>query len=212
MKYKNYLELIEKNKQWVAERLEIDPNYFQNLAQSQHPKFLFIGCCDSRVPLTSLTGAEAGEEFIHRNIANQVIITDINMLSTLEYAIENLKVEHIIVVGHYRCGGIKAALDGVTQELVDNWVSPIRDLHHIHREELEKYDNEEEMLDRLSEINVVQQVRNIFKTPIMIRALKRKQYPLVHAWIFDIYTGFVKEIQLPIEEWKKFEFIPEDYH
>jgi carbonic anhydrase len=211
MRYLNYNQIIEDNKKWASEKLSADPLFFHTLAKDQKPNFLFISCSDSRVPVTSLTKVEAGEVFVHRNIANQVVITDLNLLSVLEYSVEILKVHHVIVFGHYKCGGIKAAVDGIDQGLVENWVSPIRNLYQENKKELESYNSEQEMLDRLSEINVIEQVKNIVKTPCMQRAFKQDIYPLLHGWIFDIYTGLIKDLKLPLETWKKMNLIPEDY-
>lgn len=188
----NYLkidELIKNNDVWIEEKLQEDKDYFLKLSKGQSPRYLMVSCSDSRVPLTSLLKAEPGEIFIHRNIANQVSLTDINFLSVLEYSIEYLFIRHIIIIGHYRCGGIEAAVDGVDQGLVENWISPVSDIFNKHKEELYKIKDGQKRLDRLSEINVIEQAKNVIKTPVYQRALKNKKFPMIHAWIFDIYTG-----------------------
>lgn len=195
-------ELFEHNKKWVSEKLENDSEYFKKLSEGQHPRFLFIGCSDSRVSISSIVNVEPGEIFIHRNIANQVSLTDMNFLSVLEYSVEVLKVEHIIVFGHYACGGVHAAVDGFDQGLIENWVSGIKDLALQHKTELDEIKSEQDRYDKLSEINAVQQVKNILNTPTMQRAMEKGIFPLVHAWIFNIYTGLIKTLELPFNNWK----------
>lgn len=211
MKNLNFQILLENNHQWIQEKLKEDSDYFEKLSKGQSPRYLMIGCSDSRVPITSLVKAEPGEVFIHRNIANQVNLNDINLLSVLEYSVEHLHIKHIVVIGHYNCGGIAAAVDGVNQGLIENWVSPVNELYYSHKNELDKIKNNTEMCDRLSEINVIDQAHNIIKSPILQRAFKTKQFPKIHAWIFDIYTG--KIIQQDINENKLIEtgLLPENY-
>jgi carbonic anhydrase len=210
--HNDYLDLLRNNKSWASEKLKMDPEYFEELAKPQKPKFLFIGCSDSRVPLTSITESEPGDMFVHRNIANQVNLTDINLLSIIEYAVEILNIEHIIVLGHYKCGGVRAAVDGLNEEdIVENWVSQISDLYHYHKKELEAIPDKALMYDRLSEMNVIAQLKNLLRTPIIQRAF-RKNKPLVfHGWVFDIYTGLIKDLPLPVDEWKEYDLLPEDY-
>ncbi len=210
MEHIQYDELFENNKKWVKEKLNSDPQYFETLSKGQCPKYLIIGCSDSRLPLTSLLKANPGDIFIHRNIGNLVGITDINLLSVLEYSIEHLNIEHIIVAGHYSCGGVEAAVDGVDQGLIENWVSPIKDLYVENKKELDCMTNKD-MKDKLSEISAIAQVKNIFKTPVMKRALKSESYPEIHAWIFNIYNGKILELPLPLKEWKEIGLIPEFY-
>ncbi len=198
MRNLSFEKLLNNNQKWITEKLKENPDYFKKLSKGQSPKFLMIGCSDSRVPVTSLIKAEPGEIFIHRNIANQVNLTDINMLSVLEYSVEHLFIKHIIVVGHYNCGGVAAAVDGINQGLIENWVSPVNELYHKHSAELSLIKDNSKMCDRLSEINVVAQAHNIIKTPVMQRAFKSGKFPKIHAWIFDIYTG--KLIQKDINE------------
>ena len=210
--HNNYLELLSNNKKWAAEKLKTDPQYFEELSSPQKPKFLFIGCSDSRVPLTSITESEPGDMFVHRNIANQINLTDLNLLSIIEYAVEILNIEHIIVLGHYKCGGVKAAVEGLNEEdIVENWVSQINDLYHFHKKELEAIPERALMYDRLSEMNVIAQLKNLLRTPIIQRAFRKKKTLVFHGWIFDIYTGLIIDLQLPLAEWKEYELLPEDY-
>jgi carbonic anhydrase len=209
----DYLDLLKNNKIWASEKLKTDPEYFEELAMPQKPKFLCIGCSDSRVPLTSITESEPGELFVHRNIANQVNLTDINLLSIVEYAVEILNIEHIIVIGHYKCGGVKAAVEGLNEEdIVENWVSQISDLYHYHKKELEAIPEKQKMYDRLSEMNVIAQLKNLIRTPIIQRAFRKNKSLFFHGWIFDIYTGLIKDLPLPLEEWKDYDLLPEDYN
>jgi len=204
-------ELIENNELWIKEKLKADDNYFTNLSKGQNPRYLMISCSDSRVPLNSMLKAEPGEIFIHRNIANQVNMTDMNFLSVLEYSIEHLFIKHIIVVGHYSCGGIAAAVDGVDQGLVENWITPVNDIYTKHIEELSKIKYMQKRMDRLSEINVLEQAHNLIKIPIYQRALKKKVYPMLHAWIFDIYTGKIIQKEIDFEGLIKKKLLPTDY-
>lgn len=204
-------ELIENNELWIKEKLKTDKNYFTNLSKGQNPMYLMISCSDSRVPLNSMLKAEPGEIFIHRNIANQINMTDINFLSVLEYSIEHLFIKHIMVVGHYSCGGIAAAVDGVDQGLVENWITPVNDIYNKHFEELSEIQDIHKRMDRLSEINVLEQVTNLIKIPIYQRALKRKKYPMLHAWIFDIYTGKIIQQEINFNEFIEKGLLPNDY-
>jgi carbonic anhydrase len=212
IQHNDYLDLLKNNKLWAAEKLITNPEYFTELSQPQKPKFLIIGCSDSRIPLDLITESEPGELFVHRNIANQVNLTDINLLSIIEYAVEILKIEHIIVLGHYKCGGVRAAVEGLdAEDIVENWVSQISDLYHYHRKELETLSDKEKIYDRLSEMNVIIQLKNLLRTPIIQRAFRNNRKLFFHGWIFDIYTGLINDLPLPLEEWKTFDLIPEDY-
>ncbi len=211
MKHLDYKELFENNEQWINEKLKTSSTFFDELASSQSPDYLMIGCSDSRVPLSSIMKAKAGEFFVHRNIANQVGLTDMNTLSVLEYSVDHLHIKHIIVIGHYRCGGVGAAVDGVDQGLIENWIAPIKELYIKNKQELDSYPTRQASTDRLSELNVIEQTRNIFRTPILERAFNRKNFPKIHGWIFDIYNGKIKELELPIEKWKKEGIVPECY-
>jgi carbonic anhydrase len=211
--HNDYLDLLKNNKLWASEKLKTDPEYFEELSRPQKPKFLFIGCSDSRVPLTSITESEPGELFVHRNIANQVNLTDINLLSIVEYAVEILNIEHIIVLGHYKCGGVKAAVDGLNEEdIVENWVSQISDLYHYHKKELEAIPDRAAMYDKLSEMNVIAQLKNLLRTPIIQRAFRKNRKMVFHGWVFDIYSGLIKDLPLPLDEWKEYDLLPKDYN
>ena len=210
--HNDYLDLLKNNRLWASEKLKADPGYFKELAMPQKPKFLVIGCSDSRVPLSSITESEPGELFVHRNIANQVNLTDLNLLSIVEYSLEILNIEHIIVLGHYKCGGVKAAVEGLNEEdIVENWVSAISDIYHYHKKELETITDRALMLDRLSEMNVIAQLKNLLRTPIIQRAFRKKKTLAFHGWIFDIYTGLIKDLALPLNEWKEYDLLPENY-
>lgn len=211
MGIRNYNELLKNNEDWIKEKLELDTDYFKKLAAGQSPKYLMIGCSDSRVPLSSLLKAEPGEIFVHRNIANQVSLRDMNFLSVLEFSVIHLRAEHIIITGHYGCGGVAAAVDGIDQGLIENWTAPVKDLYTSHKAQLDKIPEKQDALDKLSEINAIEQAKNIFKTPVMARAFKNKEFPQVHAWIFNIYSGSIKELGLPLQEWKQEGLLPDFY-
>jgi len=160
-----------------------------------------------------ITGSEPGELFVHRNIGNQINLTDMNLLSIIEYAVELLNIEHIIVLGHYNCGGVKAAVTGLNEEdIVENWVSQISDLYHYHRKELDAIEDKAFMYNQLSEMNVILQIKNLLRTPIIQRAFRKHKKIWVHGWIFDINTGLINDLTLPLDEWKEFDLLPEDYH
>lgn len=212
IQHNDYQDLLKNNRIWATEKLTVDPGYFTDLAKPQQPKFLVIGCSDSRIPLDLITESEPGELFVHRNIANQVNLTDMNLLSIIEYAVEILNIEHIIVLGHYKCGGVKAAVEGLNAEdIVENWVSQISDLYHFHKNELHETGDKTVMYDRLSEMNVIAQLKNLLRTPIIQRAFRNNKKIHFYGWIFDINTGLIKELQLPLNEWKEFDLLPEDF-
>ncbi|MBD2336597.1 carbonic anhydrase [Calothrix sp. FACHB-156] len=196
MKYHTIDELLSNNQSWVAEKLAVDANYFNKLSNGQKPPFLYLGCSDSRLPLTNFTRTEPGELFVHRNIANQVSLTDLNFLAVLEYAICHLHVEHIIVCGHYDCGGIKAALEGRTTGIIDNWVNPIRELYLQNQNEIDALPTREARLNFLAEINVLAQVKNLYHTPIVRKALHEENAPTIHGWVLDIKTGLIKDLNV----------------
>jgi len=213
--YHTYDELIRNNARWAVEKTRKDHKYFEILSEYQAPPFLYIGCSDSRVPIDTLTQTEPGELFIHRNIANQVILTDINLLSAVEYAIEVLQVRHIVVCGHYECGGIAGAYRNNLRGLKENWTSRIKDLSRIHREELDSLPDEKARLDRLTEFNVVDQVQNLFKISEIERlieaGLQGGYYPRLHGWVLDLRSGLIKDLELPLEHWKATGVIPANY-
>ena len=192
---KEYEKLLIENKSWAAEMLKADPAYFKKLSQLQTPEFLWIGCSDSRVPANQITGTQPGEIFVHRNIANMVVNTDSNVLSVLEYAVNHLKVKHIIVCGHYGCGGIKAAMSNHDYKQVLNmWLRNVKDVYRLHREELDAIQNEDLRADRLCELNVKEQVMDLAKTSIVQRAWKHEQRPDLHGWVYGLKDGLINPI------------------
>ena len=192
---KPYEILLNENKLWAAEQVARDPEFFDRLAHLQTPEILWIGCSDSRVPANQITGTEPGEIFVHRNVANLVINTDVNVLSVLDYAVNHLKVKHVIVCGHYGCGGIKAALTNTDYKPVLNmWLRNIKDVYRLHRDELDEIKNDEEKWDRLTELNVLEQVRNLAKTSIIQRAWKNENRPGLHGWVYGLKDGIIKPV------------------
>lgn len=189
--------LIDNNRAWVQERLSADGNFFSRLADGQHPKYLWIGCSDSRVPPDQITKTDPGEIFVTRNIANLVVQTDMNMLSVLQYAVEVLKVEHVIVCGHYGCGGVKAAMTDQQYGLIDNWLRQIKDNYKFYWEKIKDLEGAARE-DRMVELNVVEQVYNVGKTSIIQNAWKNEQRPYLHGWVYDLRTGYVHEQTPPI--------------
>jgi carbonic anhydrase len=187
--------LLDNNRQWVRDCLGADPDYFKRHAKSQTPEFLFIGCSDSRVPANEITGTRPGEMFVHRNIANQVFPNDINVLSVLQYAVEVLDVKHVIVCGHYECGGVKAAAQkAVHYGLVDNWLSEIRTIERLHGRELEAMKDEHARINRLGELNVIHQVYNLTLTPVVRQAWERGRRPQLHGLIYSLENGLLREL------------------
>ena len=192
---KPYEILLQNNKEWAEGKLSGDPDYFLRLSQLQTPEFLWIGCSDSRVPANEITGTDPGEIFVHRNVANLVINTDVNVLSVLDYAVNHLKVKHIIVCGHYGCGGIKAAITNHDFKPVLNmWLRNIKDVYRIHRSELDLLNDESRKVDRLTELNVMEQVFNLAKTSIIQRAWKHEQRPDLHGWVYGLNNGLIKPV------------------
>jgi len=189
-----YQKLLLDNKAWAGEKVQDDPNFFNRLAQIQTPDFLWIGCSDSRVSASGVTGTQPGEIFVHRNIANMVVHTDLNLLSVLEYAIVHLKVKHIIVCGHYGCGGVKAAMTSHNFGIINKWLRNIKDVYRIHEDELNNLANEEERTNRLVELNVQEQVMNLAKTSIVQKAWKYHQMPHLHGWVYGLNDGIIKPI------------------
>jgi carbonic anhydrase len=191
---KAYERLLLENKAWAAEKLQDDPEFFSRLSQIQTPEFLWIGCSDSRVPANEITGTQPGEIFVHRNIANMVVHTDLNLLSVLQYAVEVLHVKHIIVCGHYGCGGVKAALTQHNFGIINKWLRNIKDVYRIHREEVDTLKTSDEKVDKLIELNVKEQVMNLAKTSIVQKAWKNQHYPHLHGWVYSIDNGLIKPI------------------
>lgn len=191
---KSYKKLLENNKKWVVDQLAIEPNYFEKLANSQNPEYLWIGCSDNRVPANQITGTSPGDIFVHRNIANMVIHSDMNMLSVLSYAVEVLKVKHVIVCGHYGCGGVLAAMENKQFGLIDNWLRHIKDVYRLHFKELDAIENTKNRADRLVELNVIEQVQDLGKTSIVQNAWKREQPLHIHGWVYDVKDGIIKDL------------------
>jgi len=190
-----YERLLLENKAWAAEQVDKDPEYFKRLAELQAPEILWIGCSDSRVPANQITGTQPGEIFVHRNVANLVINTDVNVLSVLDFAVNHLKVRHVIVCGHYGCGGIKAATTQSDYKPVLNmWLRNIKDVYRLHREELDNIKEEEKRVDRLVELNVQEQVYNLAKTSIIQRAWLQEKRPDLHGWVYGLKDGIIKPV------------------
>jgi carbonic anhydrase len=190
--------LFEKNKKWAEKTTESDPDFFTRLSKQQSPEYLWIGCSDSRVPANQIVDLLPGEIFVHRNIANVVVHTDLNCLSVIQYAVEVLKIKHIIVCGHYGCGGIKAALEGKEHGLIDNWLRHIKDVYRFHQEKLEALENEADKFNLLCELNVVEQVANVCHTTIVQNAWKAGQKLAVHGWIYGLESGIIKDLHVCI--------------
>lgn len=189
-----YEQLLENNKRWVEERVAADPDHFKRLAEGQTPPVLWIGCADSRVPANEITGTRGGEIFVHRNIANMVVHADINMLSVLQYAVEVLKVDHVIVCGHYGCGGVQASMTTKNYGLLNKWLRNIMEVYREHRAELEAIGDEKARLRRYVELNVIEQTRNLAKTTVVQKAWKDRQSPTLHGWVYDIADGYIQDL------------------
>ncbi len=212
MHYNTYEDLIRNNARWAGEKLERDPGYFQNISHDQKPPFLYIGCSDSRVPIDTYTQTEPGEIFIHRNIANQVALTDMNILSVLEYATQVLQVRHVVVCGHYACGGVTAAYENSARGLTENWTTPIKDIIRLNRKELDAITDENSRLDRLVELNVYVQVLHVFQVSAIERLIESGgYYPRIHGWVLDIRQGRIHDLPLPLDQWKEEGVIPSSY-
>jgi carbonic anhydrase len=189
-----YEKLLLENKAWAKAKIIHDPEYFARLVNIQSPEFLWIGCSDSRVPANEITGTQPGEIFVHRNMANMVVHTDLNLLSVLQYAVEYLHVKHIIVCGHYGCGGIKAAMEKHNLGIINKWLRNIKDVYRYHREEIDTQANEEMKINKLVELNVQEQVNNLAKTSIIQKAWKMNNIPHLHGWVYDLKDGIIKTI------------------
>jgi carbonic anhydrase len=192
----SYKRLLLANKAWVKGKLKIQPDYFARRAETQAPEFLWIGCSDSRVPAEEITGSGPGDLFVHRNVANMVLATDLNMLSVLQYGVDVLKIKHVIVCGHYNCGGVKHAMTEYDFGPINKWLQPLKDLYGVHRGQIESIAAPQSRWDRLAEINVTQQVRNLTETAVVQRAWQGERQPVLHGWIYDLRTGYLKELTL----------------
>ena len=189
-----YEKLILQNKAWSEEMTDRDSSFFARLANQQSPKFLWIGCSDSRVPANEITGTDPGEIFVHRNIANMVVHTDLNLLSVLQYAVEVLKVEHIILCGHYGCGGIKAAIDKQSLGLINKWLRNIKEVYRMYETEINSIEDYDQKVNRLVELNVIEQCNDLIKTSIIQKAWKNEKRPVIHGWVYGLSNGLVNEL------------------
>ena len=194
MKENSIKKLLENNKNWAESVVKEDPEFFSRLSSVQKPEFLWVGCSDSRVPADRITGTQPGEIFVHRNIANMVIHTDMNLLAVLEYAVDHLEVNHIIVCGHYGCGGVKAAMSRHNFDLINKWIRNIKDVYRMHRETIDYQTKPDERLNKLIELNVEEQVMNLAKTSIVQKAWKSKKKPEIHGWVYSLEDGLIREI------------------
>ena len=193
-----YKNILDKNRAWVESKLNLDPDFFNKLAQGQQPPLLWIGCADSRVPANEIIGAKPGEVFVHRNIANMIVHTDMNMLSVLDYAVNVLKVKDVIVCGHYGCGGVKTAMGNASVGLIDNWLRHIKDVYRFNKDELKEIENEQERFDRFVEINAREQVYNLAKTSIVQNAWASGQELHIHGWVYGVGTGLVNDLDVSL--------------
>ena len=193
-----YKQILENNKAWVEQKLAINPNYFKRLCEKQTPPLLWIGCSDSRVPANEVIGAEPGEVFVHRNIANMVIHTDMSMLSVLDYAVNVLKIKNIIVCGHYGCGGVQAAMRNDSVGLIDNWIRHIKTVYRLHQDELNEIEDEVQRFNRFVEINVKEQVYDLAKTSIVQQAWERNQELSIHGWVYGLNSGYVTDLKVNV--------------
>ncbi|KAF1736017.1 hypothetical protein BB8028_0004g12310 [Beauveria bassiana] len=192
--------IFENNRKWAAQKKEQDPGYFVSLSAGQSPNYLWIGCSDSRIPAEQITGLEPGETFVHRNIANLVVNTDLNVMSVINYAVRHLGVKHIVVCGHYGCGGVKAAMTPKDLGILNPWLRNIRDVYRLHEEELDAITDEEKRYNRLVELNVVEQCRNVIKTAAVQQSYKKNSYPIVHGWVFGFSDGLLTDLEINFEE------------
>ncbi len=195
-----YAQVFENNRRWVEQKRARDPRYFERLAEGQSPSFLYIGCADSRVPANEIMGLEPGELFVHRNVANIVVNTDLNAHTVIEYAVNQLNVEHIVVVGHYGCGGVRAAMQSQDLGVMNGWLREIRDVYRLHRAELNAIEDGEERFKRLVELNVQEQCIHVIKTACVQKSYLRKRLPQVHGWVFDLHDGLIDDLEIPFDK------------
>jgi carbonic anhydrase len=191
---KPFEKILQDNKEWARQQTENDPDYFKRLVEIQSPEVLWIGCSDSRVPADKITATQPGEIFVHRNVANLVVHTDLNLLSVLQYAVEVLSVKHVIVCGHFNCGGIKAAMSNQSLGLIDKWLWNIKNVYHLHKEELDAITDEEQRLNRLTELNVKEQILNVARTSTVQKSWKQKNIPDLHGWVYDLRDGIIRPV------------------
>lgn len=196
---KSYQELLIRNKAWAEKKVLEDKDFFTTLSKLQSPEYLWIGCSDSRVPANEIIGTRPGEVFVHRNIANMVIHTDMNMLSVVDYGVNILNVKHIIVCGHYGCGGVLAAMSNRQFGLIDNWLRHIKDTYHLHQQELNEMNVDKERENRFVELNVIEQVHHLSKTSIIQNSWQNKQRPALHGWVYDLQTGLIRDLNVSMD-------------
>ncbi|CCC09583.1 unnamed protein product [Sordaria macrospora k-hell] len=192
-------KVFENNKSWATEQVAKDPDFFKKLAAGQNPEYLWIGCSDSRIPAEQITGLQPGDAFVHRNIANLVCNTDLNVMSVIEYAVKHLKVKHIVVCGHYGCGGVKAAMTPKDLGLMNPWLRNIRDVYRLHEKELDAIADEEARYERLVELNVYEQCRNVVKTAALQQSYAENGFPVIHGWVFNFRDGLLKDLNVDFE-------------
>ena len=197
---KHYLEIFENNKEWVANKLSLDPDYFKKLSKTQTPEFLYIGCADSRIPANEIMGLQPGEVFVHRNIANMVVGTDANINAVIQYSVQALKVKHIIVCGHYGCGGVKAAMESQDMGELSHWLQNVRDVYRLHQTELDSFEDDTARYQRLVELNIVEQCINLIKNYHIQRSWYDTGYPLVHGWVYNLENGYLRDLELNMPE------------
>jgi carbonic anhydrase len=195
-----YEEVFENNRKWVEEKTGRDPDFFKRLQDQQHPDYLFIGCADSRVTANEIMGLNPGDVFVHRNVANLVVNTDINAQSVIEYAVGHLDVKHIVVCGHYGCGGVAAAMQPADLGLLNGWLREIRDVYRLHQEDLDAIEDKDVRYRRLVELNVQEQCVNIIKTAVVQKTYLRTGHPTVHGWVYDISNGLLRDLEIPFDE------------
>lgn len=195
-----YEEIFENNKKWVAAMTANDADFFEKLAKEQNPEYLYIGCSDSRVPANEIMGLEPGDVFVHRNVANLVHSIDLNVMAVINYAVKYLKVKHIIVCGHYNCGGVKAAMEPRDMGILNPWLRSIRDVYRHYEAELDAIKDEHERYNRLVELNVREQATNVIKTAVVQKAYLNTGYPIVHGWVFDLHTGTLIDLDIKFKE------------
>lgn len=193
-------KVFEHNKAWAADKCSKDPEFFAHLSAGQNPEYLWIGCSDSRIPAEQITGLEAGDVFVHRNIANLVCNTDLNAMSVITYAVEHLKVKHIVVCGHYGCGGVKAAMTPKDMGILNPWLRNIRDVYRLHEKELDAIADEETRYNRLVELNVMEQCRNVIKSASVQKSYAENKFPIVHGWVFGFHDGLLKDLNIDFEK------------
>ncbi|KAK3367595.1 beta class carbonic anhydrase [Podospora didyma] len=192
--------VFEDNKAWAAEQRSKDPDFFAKISAGQNPEYLWIGCSDSRIPAEQITGLQPGDAFVHRNIANLVCNTDLNAMSVITYAVEHLQVKHIVVCGHYGCGGVKAAMANKDLGILNPWLRNIRDVYRLHEKELDAIADESQRYDRLVELNVIEQVRNVVKTASVQKSYAQNRFPIVHGWVFGLHDGLLKDLEIDFEQ------------